>query len=100
MLHQKVAHEIAHAVMTVQVAFEIADSTAPAAAFDRGPIPVHMLMHGSEGVTPALQFNVSQGVGLAVHDRTAQAVGDLNQLTIWIEPTLVCMSMSCQNLQA
>ena len=84
--------------MTVQVAFETADVATPAAAFDTGPIPVHMLMHGSEGVTPALQFDISQGVGLVVHDCTAQAVGDLNQLTVWVEPTMVCTSMGCQNL--
>ena len=91
---------MAHVVMTVQVACETADSAAPAAAFDKGSIPVHMLMHGSEGVTPALKFEISQGAGLAVHDRTAQAVGDLNQLTIWVEPTVVRTSLGCQSLQA
>jgi len=52
-------------------------------------MPVRMHMHGSEGVTPALHFDITRGGGLAVHDCTAQAVGELHQLTVWVDPAMV-----------
>ena len=83
-------------VTHLQVIFETAASAA--ASLRGAPLPVQMHMHGSEGVAPALHFDVAQGGGIAVHDCTAQAVGDLHQLTIWVEPAKVCTSSCCLRL--
>lgn len=77
-------------VMRLQVFFDTAGSVA--ASLEGPPLPVRMHMHGSEGVTPALHFDITQGGGLAVHDCTAQAVGDLHQLTVWVDPAMVSTS--------
>lgn len=77
-------------ITRLQVIFDTAASAA--ASLGGAPTPVQMHMHGSEGVTPALHFDITQGGGLAVHDCTAQAVGDLHQLTVWVEPAMVCTS--------
>ena len=77
-------------VTSLQVVFETAASAA--ASLGGSTTPVQMHMHGSEGVTPALHFDITQGAGLAMHDCTAEAVGDLHQLTVWVDPAMVCTS--------
>lgn len=75
----------------MQVAFE----TTAAAAEDTGlPTPVWLQMHGSEGVTPPLQFEPTQEGGVAVYERNAEACGELSQLTVWLEPTAVSCALS------
>ena len=46
-------------------------------------------MHGSEGVTSPLQFEPTQEGGIALYERNAEAVGELSQLTVWLEPSAV-----------
>lgn len=71
----------------MQVSFE---TTAAAAGAAPGlPTPVGLQMHGSEGVTSPLQFEPSQEGGVVLHERNAAAVGELSQLTLWLEPTAV-----------
>ncbi len=74
-------------VTRLQVFFDTAASAA--ASLEGAPLPVRMHMHGSDGVTPALHFDNTQGGSLSVHDCTAQAVGDLHQLTVWVDPAMV-----------
>ncbi len=74
-------------VAHLQVSFDTAASAA--ASLGGATMPVRMHMHGSEGVTPALHFDITRGGGLAVHDCTAQAVGELHQLTVWVDPAMV-----------
>lgn len=73
--------------MLLQVAFETAATLSSDSS--GAPIPVGMRMHGSEGVTPPLQFDIAQGAGVTLHDRTVQAAGDLSQLTVWLQPDAV-----------
>ncbi len=76
-------------VTCLQVIFDTA------ASLKGTPLPVQMHMHGSEGVTPALHFDITQGGGLTVHDCTAQAVGELHQLTVWVDPAMVRTNSYC-----
>ena len=74
-------------MMISQVTFETVGTVTATVGT---PMPLSMLMHGSEGVTPPVQFDITVGPGAAVYDRTTQAVGDLSQLTIWMQPSGVC----------
>ena len=95
-MQQRSAHMTDLVVTRLQVIFETAASAA--ASLGGAPLPVQMHMHGSEGVTPALHFDITQRGGLAVHDCTAQAVGKLRQLTVWVDPAMVRKSSHCFGL--
>ena len=71
----------------MQVSFETTAAAAEAAA--GLPTPVGLQMHGSEGVTSPLQFEPTQEGGVALYERNAEAVGELSQLTVWLQPTAV-----------
>ena len=70
----------------LQVAFE---TTAALAQTPGLPVPVWLQIHGSEGVTQPLKFDPTEEGGVAVYDRTAEACGNLTQLTVWLEPYMV-----------
>ena len=71
----------------MQVSFETIAAAAEAAP--GLPTPVGLQMHGSEGVASPLQFEPTQEGGVALYERNAEAVGELSQLTLWLEPTAV-----------
>lgn len=48
-----------------------------------------MQMHGPDGLTQPLPFHSTQGVQSEAFDCTAEAVGPLIHLTVWLEPLQV-----------
>lgn len=78
--------------IAVQVTFE---TTAAGAEAEELPSPVWLLMHGAEGVTPPLQFEPTPEGGVAVYERNAEAVGELSQLTVWLQPSTVSILACC-----
>ena len=65
------------------------DTAASAADSAEAAMPVWMQMHGLDGVTSPLQFGIAQSGGLSAFDCSALAVGELNQLMLWLEPSAV-----------
>ena len=73
-------------VLILQVVFDTAAAGADPA---EAAVPVSMQMHGSDGVTSPLQFDIARRDGLCAFDCTALAVGELNQLMVWLDPSAV-----------
>ena len=48
-----------------------------------------MQMHGPDGLTQPLPFHSTQGGQREAFDCTAEAVGPLTHLTVWLEPLQV-----------
>ena len=47
-------------------------------------------MHGPEGLTHSLPFQTTRGGQSEAFDCSAEAVGALTHLTVWLEPLQVC----------
>ena len=59
------------------------------AALPRQPC-LWLQMHGPEGLTHPLPFQTTRGGQSEAFDCTAEAVGPLTHLTVWLEPLQVC----------
>lgn len=84
-------------VTIMQVTFE---TTAAGKEAERLQSPVCLQMHGSDGVTPPLQFEPVKEGGVAVYERNAEACGELSHLTLWLQPIAVSslLSQKCTSL--